>query len=1156
MTRTAIRSAIRPGQGAPSLRPALAVMLLALTALAVAAPVRAAAGEVDPALLAGLEARAIGPAAMSGRVVALAGVSGSPRVLYVGAASGGLWRSDDDGLTWEPLFDEQPAASIGAITIDPGAPDVVWVGTGEPTPRNSASVGTGVYRSMDGGATWTHLGLDETERIARIVLDPRDTDTAYVCALGTTWGESPERGVFKTTDGGATWRKVLYGGDTTGCAELRMDPSNPNKLFASLWQHRRWPWSFDSGGPGSGLHVTYDGGATWTAITPEDGLPEPPLGRIGIAVAPSDPSRVYALVEAKENAFYTSTDGGKTFRKASTDDEIGNRPFYYSRIQADPADATRVYSSWSRVSVSEDAGVSWETLVPFNAAHPDHHALWVDPSDPDFVMDGNDGGVAISRDRGESWKFVRNLPLAQYYHVRVDDEVPYNVYGGLQDNGSWKGSSEVWVNGGIRSYHWQEVGFGDGFDTAPFPDDAMQGYSMSQEGYLSRWNLRTGERRDVRPAPPVSETGETETLRFNWNAALAQDPFDPATIYYGSQFVHRSTDRGESWEVISPDLTTDREEWQRQAESGGLTLDVTGAENFTTIIAIAPSPVERGVLWVGTDDGRLHVTRDGGASWTSLEDRLAGVPANTWIPHIHASHHDAGTAFVVLDDHRRSNWETYLYKTTDYGASWSRIRTEGVSGYALSVLEDPVEPRLLFLGTEFGLWVSLDAGASWFQWTHGVPTVSVMDMAIQEREGDLVLGTHGRGVFVLDDIGPLRELAAGRGPLAADAGPLSLFPIPDAIQHETGRAASSRFPGAGEFEGENAPYGALVSFYLEGDDLPHPDEATERERKATERAERMAAAETGEGEEMAAEEAGSGRGRGRGQGRRGGGPMATIEIRPSASDEAAGDEDEETEPIRTFEAPVTRGLNRVSWNLRHDPFDRPPTEDESPWQRGGGPEVLPGTYQVTVRFGTGEDAAEATGQVTVLADPRQDIPMAQRQAKMDAILQAGALRETLTGAIGRVHDAQADLGLIQEKLRKLEEDEEKGTGKGAEMAPEPEATAAGEEAVAEGDQKDEPLSAAAGKLAKRLGELEKSLWIPENDVKGIVADLTPWRDVSYALRSLGSSFDAPTPTQLRYLEIAEGSVERATAEVDRVFTDEVAPFRAKLDEAGVGLLSP
>ncbi|HSL82645.1 MAG TPA: hypothetical protein VLF66_07695, partial [Thermoanaerobaculia bacterium] len=632
-------------------------------------------------------------------------------------------------------------------------------------------------------------------------------------------------------------------------------------------------------------------------------------------------------------------------------------------------------------------------------------------------------------------------------------------YGGLQDNVSWKGPAEVWENGGIRNLHWREVGFGDGFDTSPFPDDHMQGYSMSQQGYLMRWDLRTGERKDVRPAPPPGETD----LRFNWNAGFAQDPFDPATIYFGSQYVHRSTDRGETWETISPDLTTDRAEWQRQAESGGLTPDVTGAENFTTIIALEPSPVEPGVLWAGTDDGRLHVTRDGGGSWASVEGNVPGVPEHTWIPHLHASRHDAGTVFAVFDNHRRFDWTPYVYRTTDYGATWTRLPTDGVRGYALSVLQDPAEPRLLYLGTEFGLWVSLDGGGRWLPWNHGVPAVSVMDLAFQEREADLVLGTHGRGIFVLDDVRALRELAADPSLLAA---PLHLFEIADPLQYQVAQSPSSRFPGASEFRGENQPYGALLTFALAQDGLPHPDDAVERERKAGERRERLLrmAAEQATGgeagrpeesmeeaaresaEAAAEEEVAEGR---RGKGKR---PMAEIEVA-----DASG------EVVRTFERPVTLGVNRVAWDLRRDSFARPRTDqEESPWQRGG-TEVVPGTYTVTVRYG-GE---EASREVRVLPDPRVEISQADRQAKYEAVLEAGQLRERLTEAIERVRAARRDVERIQAKAKEAQ---------GEDRAAGAEAAANGEAEEAGRPTRPWPgLLKDAGRLDRGLDELERTL---------------------------------------------------------------------------------
>ncbi len=780
-----------------------AVVLLSLTAL-VSAQVAMDEETLTPKLLEPLRARAIGPATMSGRIAAVEAVPSEPGTIYVGAATGGLWKSTDSGLSWRPLTDDLDVASIGAVTVHPKYSSLVWVGTGEGNPRNSAAAGRGVYKSIDGGETFESVGLRMSRNIHRIIAHPDRPEVAWVGALGDAWADRPERGVFKTEDGGKTWRKVLYIDESTGCADLVVDPKNPNKLIAALWDFRREPWFFRSGGPGSGIFVSHNGGETWKRRTSADGLPEGDLGRIGLAVARSNPEIVYAYVEAKENAIYRSSDGGRKWRKVGTGNFIGNRPFYYADLRVDPENPNRVYSLWSQVSVSEDGGRTFRVLVGWSKAHPDHHAMWIHPEDPDYLINGNDGGIAISRDRGGSWRFVRNLPLAQYYHVNVDNDVPYHIYGGLQDNGSWRGPSQVWVSGGIRNYHWREVCFGDGFDTIPDPDDSMQGYAMSQEGYLVRWNLRTSERKDIRPVGP-----EGVELRFNWNAALAIDPFDQQTIYFGSQFVHRSRDKGQTWEKLSDDLTTNLPQWQRQDESGGLTPDVTGAENFTSLTAIAPSPVEPGVIWAGSDDGRLHVTRDAGESWTSVEGKVPNVPANTWIPHIEPSNFDAGTAYVVFEDHRRGNWRPYVLKTTDFGESWQDLTTDQIDGYALVVQQDPVEEKLLFLGTEFGLYFSIDEGRNWIRFKNGVPTVSVMDLAIQEREVDLVVATHGRALFVIDDYRPLRELAS------VYESDLAFFPVGDAQAHRRGQPASSRFPGQTEFRGENRAYGAFFQFWYQ-----------------------------------------------------------------------------------------------------------------------------------------------------------------------------------------------------------------------------------------------------------------------------------------------------------------------------------------------------
>jgi photosystem II stability/assembly factor-like uncharacterized protein len=1087
-----------------------------LVALALAAtPVLA----LDPDLLSGLKARSIGPAAMSGRIAVIE--SAGSGVVWVGSATGGLWKSVNGGLFWEPVFDDQPVASIGSVAVDPSNPDVVWVGTGEDNVRNSVSVGDGVYKSLDGGRTWRHLGLEKTERISKVVVHPRDSRVAWAAALGQAWGENPERGVFKTEDGGRTWRKVLYVDERTGCADLAIDPSNPNKLFAAMWDYRRWPWFFRSGGPGSGLFTSDDGGETWKRLTEDDGLPKGDLGRIGLAVAASDPRIVYALIEAGKSALLRSEDGGRTWKTVNSDTDVSPRPFYYADIRVDPRDPNRVYRLATALTASSDGGRSFQPLASFREVHPDHHAMWIDPSDPSHLFEGNDGGVYESRDRGASWRFVANLPVPQFYHVRYDMAVPYNVYGGLQDNGSWKGPSDVWENGGIRNQHWQEVDFGDGFDTVPDPRDPMLGYGMSQEGYLIRWDLRTGERKDIRPAAP--EDGEE--LRFNWNAAIAIDPFEPDTLYYGSQYVHKTMDRGETWTVISPDLTTDNPDWQRQDRSGGITIDATGAENFTTLIALAPSPVDRGgrgVLWAGSDDGRLHVTRDGGKTWTSVEKNVRGVPANTWIPHIHPSSYDAGTAFVVFDNHRRSDLTPYVYRTTDFGKTWTSLATKDLRGYALSIVQDPVDPDLLFLGTEFGLWVSLDGGKDWMKWTHGVPTVSVMDLAIHPRENDLIVATHGRGLYIVDDISPLRSLSE-----AAQKEPLHLFKIADAAQHQVAQTGSSRFPGAGEYRGETRPYGALITYSLNVPGLPSPDEEKERERKEKERKEKAPPAARVSAEGVPTDEAGSPPGppvqeaeEEEQPGRPGKkGPEAKIEIL-----DASG------KVIRTLRQPAVQGVNRAAWNLRRDAYKRIPRKNANPFFEPSGPDVLPGTYTVRVSY----KDQKAEGTIKVGSDPRMDrLTPEGREANFRAIERAGRIQEALAAAVERINQARSDIDSALAKVR-AREDKDKDKEK----------------------EKDAPsiaLGKSARELKAKLDAIERRLWTPE-DTRGEQPDKDAEAKVNYAARSIGSSWDAPTPAQLAYLDRAGKQAQDALEELNRLFAGDVAAFRAKVRELDVQLL--
>ena len=898
----------------------------------------ALAQTLDMDLLPDMQPRNIGPAGMSGRVTAIDAVTSNPDVIYVGSASGGLWKSTSGGIDWEPIFDDQVTASIGAVAIQQSNPSVVWVGTGEGNPRNSLNGGYGIYRSLDGGKNWQLMGLEETRHIHRIVIDPSNPDVIYVGAIGSPWGEHPERGVYKTTDGGETWEKILYVSEKVGAADLVMDPTNPQKLIVAMWEHRRWPWTFTSGGPGSGLYVTFDGGQTWEERTDEDGLPKGDLGRIGLAIAPSNPDIVYALVESKKNALYRSSDGGFNWRMVNDKSEIGNRPFYYSDIFVDPINENRLYSVFTYVNVSEDGGKSFEELMPAygvsNGVHPDHHAWYIHPEDPSFMMNGNDGGLNITRDRGKTWRFVENLPVGQFYHVAVDNEFPYNVYGGMQDNGSWAGPAYVWRAQGIRNHYWQEIAFGDGFDVVPDPENSRYGYAMSQQGYVVRYDRETGASESLRPTSPDPE----EQLRFNWNAAIGQDPFDPNTLYFGSQYVHQSTDEGRTWEIISPDLTTNDSTKQKQSESGGLTLDATGAENYTTILVIEPSPLLEGMLWVATDDGRLHLTRDGGQNWTSLEGNFpADFPKGAWIPQVKASNKEAGEALMVVNDYRRYNYEPYVYRTTDYGQSWERIVDgDDVSSFAVSIVEDPEERNLLFLGTDDGLYVSLDRAQTWTKWTQGFPTVQVSDLVVHPREHDLVIGTFGRSFWVLDDIRPLRAMAANQASMD-DA--MALFEPPTAYQAENQQAAGTRFGADALFNGDNRRRGAMISYWV------HPPEKEEDEASAADSS--MAEVNW---------------------------DSVTLEI--YAADDRL---------IRTlkWEAPEEPGLHRAYWRMDEAGVDYVGREPRRRPRRGepGGVDVLPGTYRLKMAYGD----QEAEQEIEVKLDPRIEYDLAGRKARYEAL---------------------------------------------------------------------------------------------------------------------------------------------------------------------------
>ncbi len=760
--------------------------------------------KIDSYTFGGMKARAIGPAIMSGRISAIDAVAGPPVTIYVGTASGGLWKSRDGGIGFKPVFDDH-TQSIGAVKIAPGDSQTVWVGTGESWVRNTVSVGDGVYVSHDGGEKWQHKGLDKSERIAAIEVSPRDPKTVFVCATGALWNDSAERGVYKTTDGGEHWKKVLYVNEKTGCSDLAMDPVNPNILYAGMWQFRRWPDFFESGGPGSGLFRSLDGGESWEKVN--QGLPRGDKGRIALAVAPSQPGTVYATVESKDTALYRSTDLGKHWEKRSSAGAIQMRPFYFGELQVDPKNPDRVYKPSFSLVVSDDGGKSFSSLFGSGfslSIHPDHHALWINPADPNQLFLGTDGGVYVSENKGGNWRLVGTLPVSQFYHVSHDRQWPYRVYGGLQDNGSWSGPSRA--PGGIGPTDWESVGYGDGFWVFVDPADENTVYSEYQGGNLLRVDRKIKEVKNIAPVA----RGDEEKLRYNWNTPLLVSAAKPGTLYYGSQYLHKSTDRGESWQTISPDLTSDDPQRQRQMKTGGLTIDNSTAENNATLYTIAESPLDGNILWTGSDDGLIHVSRDGGQHWQEVGHRFIGrngVPKGTWVSRITTSQHKPGTAFVTLDGHRSGDMRTYLFRTDDFGQHWQALPSQGVAGYAWVLKQDPVNENLLFLGTEKGLYLSLDGGAHWARFKENLPPVAVHDLVIHPTEHDVILATHGRGVYILDDITPIRALTADT--LAQE---VVMLPSRPAVQMEGGALQS--FAGGEDFIGENPEEAAVISYYL------------------------------------------------------------------------------------------------------------------------------------------------------------------------------------------------------------------------------------------------------------------------------------------------------------------------------------------------------
>lgn len=924
-----------------------------------------------------LKPRSIGPAGMSGRVTSIDAVISNPAVIYLGTASGGVWKTENAGNTWQPIFDEQSILNIGAVAVQQSNPSVLWVGTGEGNPRNSLNIGGGIFKSLDGGKTWKMMGLEKTRNIHRIIIDPNNPDVIYAASIGNPYTEHPERGVYKTTDGGDTWKLVLHTNDSSGCADLVIDPTNPNKLLAAMWQHKRTPYSFNSGGSGSGLYITYDAGKNWKKLGKADGLPEGDYGRIGLTISSNEPKRIYALIEAKKNGLYRTDDGGFKWELINSNaTDVTNRPFYFQDIKVDPKNENRLYNINQMISMSEDGGKNFQVIIPYSGIHPDHHAFWIHPADPNFIIDGNDGGIGISRDRGRSWKFDEQIPVGQFYHINTDNELPYHVMGGMQDNGSWRGPAYTWIDAGIRNYYWQSLWGGDGFDVSPDPEDPNWVYAMSQGGYFGKYNVLTGEDMTLRPPSPDRKT----RLRFNWNAAFAQDPTDAKTIYYGSQFLHKSTNKGFNWEIISPDLTTNDTAQQKQDDNGGLSVDITGAENYTTIICIAPSSKDKNVVWVGTDDGNVQLTKDGGKTWTNFRSKIPGMPVGAWVPQIKASTFNAGEAFVVCNDYRRGDFKPYIFRTKNYGQTWERMIDENkVKGYALCIIQDPTEPNLIFAGTEQGLWVSFDNGASFQQWKNGYPSVSTFDLAIQEREADLCIATFGRAIYILDDIRPLRKVAASSGVQSTKL--LTLYNPPTAYQVSTRAVDGYDYSTWGIYEGENRKRGAQYSFFV--NKQPEAKPAVEKNKK----------------DEPTK-------------------PIDTAKVKAPKLDSAfVKIYNDANEVIRTLKIKVDSGFNRQYWGFEKKGERQPGTPKPKPGSiEPGGRAIFPGTYKLVVELGKEKDST----MLVIKPDPAAPGKKEVYDAKEAALKRIYASNDKLVELTDRLTEADETIAKVESSLKSIE----------------------------------------------------------------------------------------------------------------------------------------
>lgn len=1045
----------------------------------------------------GLELRAIGPALMSGRVADIAVDPRRQSTWYVAVGSGGVWKTTNAGTTWTSIFDHEGSYSIGALALDPKSPDVVWVGTGENVSGRHVGFGDGVYRSLDGGESWTNMGLGASEHISRILVDPTDSKVVFVAAEGPLWSSGGERGVYKTTDGGGSWAQVLRISDDTGVTDLELDPRNPDVLYAAAYQRRRRIWSFMGGGPESGIYKSTNGGASWRRLS--NGLPTVDMGKIGLAVSPLDPDFVYATVEAAEKTggFYRSTDAGEHWEKRNDYLSSGTGPHYYQEIYASPHDRDRVYQMDVWIHVTEDGGKTF-TLLGEPYKHSDNHALAFDPKDPDYLLAGCDGGLYQTWDHGKSWKFVSNLPVTQVYKLSVDNDEPfYNVYGGMQDNNAQVGPSRTPNLHGIRNSDWYNTVTGDGYAGQIDPEDPNLIYSESQYGFLTRFDRRTGEQVDVQPQPAEGDPPE----RWNWDAPILISPHSHTRLYFGSQRLWRSDDRGDSWTPVSPDLSRGQNRYEMtlmgRVWSVDDLYDVGAMSWYGNTTSIAESPLVEGLIYAGTDDGLVQVTEDAGRNWRRVE-RLPGVPELAFVNEVKASVNEADTVYVLLDNHKSGDFTPYLLRSRDRGRSWTSLRGDLPDRHLVwSIVEDEVNRDLLFLGTEYGIFFTLDGGGHWVKLSGGTPTIAFRDLEIQRREHDLVGASFGRGFFILDDYTPLRTVSSQA--LARDA---ILFPVRTALLYEPRVPLGLREKanqGGAYFEAPNPPFGAVMTYHLgvepktaketrreeekilekEGKDVPFPGyPALEKEHLENE-------------------------------------PTILLEVRDPAGN-----------VVRRIEGPKSVGFHRVAWDLRYpppDPAHLKPLELTSLFENAPiGPYAAPGAYRVRLlTLSNGETTAlgeEQTFEVRALEGstlPAQDPAEVSVFRRHTWDLQRDAL-----AASSSVDEALEKLQYIQKALV------------------------------------DAP--GATPDLWERLSGIELGLKEVRARLSGdpVRAQLSEPR-VPGILDRLGQIAGAdwrtttgPTATQRESLAIAEGDLTEAKAALDRILTSELPELEQALNRAG------